>query len=169
MATIGRLWGVETVSLRIFNAYGPGQQLPAAHPPVIPQFIKQVLGGGSLVMHGAGSQTRDFVYVEDVVNALVAASTAPDVDRTVINVGSGIETSIETLAKAVGRVTGREPHLLHVGAQDAGVSRMCADLSRARDLLDYTPKVFLEEGLRLTLEQDERFGFRPEHAERPGG
>ena len=167
IATIGRLWGVETVSLRIFNAYGPGQQLPAAHPPVIPQFIKQVLGGGSIVIHGDGSQTRDFVYVEDVVDALVAAATAPNVDRQVINVGSGIETSIDALAKAVGRVTARDPHLLHVGAQDAGVSRMCADLTRARELLNFTPKVFLEEGLRRTLQQDERFDFNFEHTEYP--
>lgn len=162
ITTIGRLWGVETVSLRIFNAYGPGQQLPAAHPPVIPQFINQTLGGGSIVIHGNGSQTRDFVFVDDVVDALVAASTAPDVDRQCINVGSGVETSIDALAKQITHVTGCNAHLLHVGGQNAGVSRMCADLSRARELLNYSPKVFLDEGLRRTLQKDERFAARLE-------
>ncbi len=155
--TIGRLWNVETVSLRIFNAYGPGQQLPVAHPPVVPQFIRQVLRKGSLVIHGDGQQTRDFVYVDDVVEALVRAATAPDVDRRVINVGSGTETSINELAETIGRVTGHEPHLLYVGSQGVGVSRMRADLTLARSLLGYTPQVFLEEGLRRTLVEDSRF------------
>ena len=74
--TIGQLWNFEAVCLRVFNAYGPGQQLPVTHPPVIPYFIHQALGGGSLVTHGSGKQTRDFVYVDDVIDALVAAATA---------------------------------------------------------------------------------------------
>ncbi|NLE52244.1 MAG: NAD-dependent epimerase/dehydratase family protein [Chloroflexi bacterium] len=155
--TVGRLWQVETVSLRVFNAYGPLQQLPNAHPPVIPQFIRQALGGGSLVLHNNGTQTRDFVYLDDVVDALVAAATAPDIDRKIINVGSGVETSIRALALAVGEVTGRDVHLLNVGAESGGVSRMCADLTRARALLGYEPKVFLNEGLQRMVERDVRF------------
>jgi UDP-glucose 4-epimerase len=158
--TIGRLWDVETVSLRIFNAYGPGQQLPVTHPPVIPQFFRQALGAGSLVLHGNGVKTRDFVYIDDVVTALVQAATAPDIDQRVINVGSGTETSIYELAQAVGRATSTKPHLLNVDAQGGGVSRMRADLMLARDLLGYEPQVFLEDGLQRTLEQDERFAVR---------
>ena len=83
-----------------------------------------MLRKGSLVIHGDGQQTRDFVYVDDVVEALVRAATAPDVDRRVINVGSGTETSINELAETIGRVTGHEPHLLYVGSQGVGV-RVC--------------------------------------------
>src|SRR6185369_12590971 len=83
--TTGILWKMETVSLRVFNAYGPGQQMPAAHPPVIPALLQSALKGSSLVVHGNGQQTRDYVYIDDVVDALVAASTAPNVDRLVIN------------------------------------------------------------------------------------
>lgn len=155
--TIGRLWEVETVSLRIFNAYGPGQQMPVAHTPVIPQFIRQTLNGGSLVIHGSGKQTRDFVYLDDVVDALVSAATAPDVDRRVINVGSGVETSIDALVRLIGQATGYEPHPLYVSVQSGGVSRMRADLTLARDLLGYVPKVFLEDGLRHVLAEDRRF------------
>ena len=74
--TIGRLWGIETVSLRIFNAYGPGQHLPPSHPPVVPYYLRQALRGGTLVVHGDGSQTRDYVYVYDVISAMVAADVA---------------------------------------------------------------------------------------------
>ncbi|HML23342.1 MAG TPA: NAD-dependent epimerase/dehydratase family protein [Aggregatilinea sp.] len=155
--TIGRLWNVETVTLRVFNAYGPGQQLPVAHPPVVPQFIRQTLGKGSVVIHGSGDQTRDFVYVDDVVDALVRAATAPNVDRRVINVGSGTETSIMALARVIGDVLEREPNVLIVSTQGVGVSRMCADLTLAKSLLGYEPHVFLQEGLRRTVMEDARF------------
>lgn len=64
---IGELWGIETVILRIFDAYGPGQPLPPSHAPVIPRFLNQAISGGSIVILGDGSQTRDFVYISDVV------------------------------------------------------------------------------------------------------
>jgi UDP-glucose 4-epimerase len=90
--TIGALWGIETVILRVFNAYGPGQPLPPSHAPVIPQLLKQALGGGSLVVFGDGRQSRDFVYVDDVVDGLAAAP--PKMDRQVINIGAGSDVSI---------------------------------------------------------------------------
>jgi UDP-glucose 4-epimerase len=155
--TIGALWGIETVILRIFNAYGPGQNLPASHPPVVPRFLHQVLRGGSLVIFGGGGQTRDFVYVDDVVEALVAAATAADVDRRIINVGTGRETSINDLAARVAEVTGCEGDMLHSPAESGGVSHLCADISVARRLLSYEPNVDLVRGLGLTLERDARF------------
>lgn len=155
--TIGALWGIETVVLRIFNAYGPGQNLPASHAPVVPRFLHQARHGGSLVIFGGGGQTRDFVYVDDVVEALVTAAVAPDVDRRIINVGSGCETSINDLAMLVARVVGREVDVVRGPAEGGGVSRLCADLSLARALLAYEPRVDLEQGLRLTLERDSRF------------
>ncbi len=158
--TIGTLWGIETVSLRVFNAYGPGQSIPASHAPVIPRFLKQALGGGSLVIFGDGRQTRDFVYIDDVTDALVAAATAAGVDRLVINVGSGRETSINELAATIGRVIGRSIEPLYMTGESPGVAQLCADLSLAREKLGYRPKVSLEEGLRLTLERDPQFSQR---------
>jgi UDP-glucose 4-epimerase len=155
--SIGRLWDVETVCLRIFNAYGPGQQLPSSAAPVIPHFLKQVLGGGSVVIHGTGGQTRDFVYIDDVVDALVHAATAPNVDRKIINVGSGVDTSVTELVKLIERVLDRESHPLFVAGQSGGVSRMCADLTQAHHLLGYKPQIMLEEGLRRILRVDSRF------------
>lgn len=158
--TIGDLWGIETVSLRVFNAYGPGQQLPPSHPPVIPNFLRQAVRGGTLVVHGDGSQTRDYVFVDDVVNAMVAAASAPNVDRLVINIGSGNETSVSSLVNLILTITGRKAEVVYNPRTDPGVSRMCADLTLARQKIGYRPRVSLEEGLRLTLEHDTRFTNR---------
>jgi UDP-glucose 4-epimerase len=155
--TIGALWGIETVILRIFNAYGPGQSLPPSHPPVVPRFLHQALRGGSLVVFGGGGQTRDFVYISDVVEALVAAATAADVDRRIVNVGSARDTSINDLADLVAQVVGREVQVLHSPAEGGGVSHLCADIACARQLLNYEPQMDLVQGLRLTLERDPRF------------
>jgi len=155
--TIGDLWNIETVSLRVFNAYGPGQHLPASHPPVVPNFLRQAMHNGSLVVHGDGSQTRDYVYVDDVVSALVAASTAPNLDGAVINVGSGVETSVRELVRTVQDVTGSKVEVIYNPKTSAGVSRMRADLKLAAQKLNYRPSVSLDEGLRHILQRDPRF------------
>jgi UDP-glucose 4-epimerase len=155
--TIGAQWGIETVSLRIFNAYGPGQQLPVSHPPVIPRFLKSALTGASLVVFGDGEQTRDFVYIDDVVDALVATASAPGIDQQVINVGSGRETSLNDLVRAINRLVGRDLNPIYNAGQAGGVARMCADLTCAEALLGFTPQTTLEEGLERTLALDSRF------------
>jgi UDP-glucose 4-epimerase len=155
--TIGRLWNIETVNLRVFNAYGPGQHLPPSHPPVVPNFLRQALRGGSLVVHGDGSQTRDYVYVDDAISALVAASTAPNLDGMVINVGSGIETPVRNLVQTVLEVAGSSAEPIYSPNTPGGVGRMCADLTLAAKKLNYNPSISLEDGLRLTLQRDPRF------------
>ena len=155
--TIGKLWGIDTVCLRIFNAFGPGQHLPPSHPPVVPHFLRQAQRGGTLVVHGDGNQTRDYVYVDDVVSAMVAAATAPGINGMVINVGSGTETSIRELVRKVSQATGREVDSLYNGTTSGGVSRMRADLTLAAQKLNYKPSIKLDEGLRLTLQRDLRF------------
>ncbi|OGO21250.1 MAG: epimerase [Chloroflexi bacterium RBG_16_51_16] len=154
--TIGRLWGIETLSLRIFNAYGPGQHLPASHPPVVPYFLRQALRNGTLVVHGDGSQSRDYVYVDDVVSAMVAASTSPNVDGMVINIGSGIATNVQELVKYVLSITEGQPELLYNPKITGGVSRLTADISLAQEKLSFHPSIKLEDGLRLTLQRDPR-------------
>jgi UDP-glucose 4-epimerase len=152
--TIGELSGIETVCLRIFNAYGPGQRIPAAHPPIIPNFIRQSLQDGTLVFHGDGNQTRDYVYVDDAVNAMVSAGTAGGFDAPIINVGSGTETSVRDLARLVIDITGGGPEEVYNPRIGGGVSRMCADLSLAKEKLDYVPLIPLDKGLQLTMEKD---------------
>ncbi len=155
--TIGLLWGMETVVLRVFNAYGPGQHLPPSHPPVIPNFLYQAVRGGTLVVHGDGSQTRDYVFVDDVVDALVAAATAPQAAGEIINVGSGKETSVRQLANLVLEIAHSPAQIVYNPRSGGGVPRMCADLTKAERILNYHPRVGLAEGLRLTLTRDPRF------------
>ncbi len=155
--TIGSLWGIETVSLRIFNAYGPGQRMPPSNPPVVPYFLRQAVRSGTLVIHGDGYQTRDYVYIDDVISAMVAAATAPNINGLVINVGSGVETNLRTLSKVVLDVTGSQANVVFSSQTSGGVSRLCADLSLAKQKLNYKPVFSLEEGLRLMLQRDPRF------------
>lgn len=155
--TIGSLWGIETVALRVFNAYGPGQPIPAAHPPVVPHFLRQAVRGGTLVIHSRGDQTRDFVYLDDVVEAMVAAATVPTIDRRVINVGSGVATTIRALAQQVLEVVGSKAEWLYKESQEAGTDSMCADLTLASQKLGFSPRVRLEEGLRRMIARDPRF------------
>lgn len=155
--TIGQLWEIETVALRIFNAYGPRQNLPPSHAPVVPRFLQQVLSGGSVVIFGDGQQTRDYVYVKDVVEALIAAATAVNINRQVINIGSGIETNLNDLVNQMEIVTGRSVNRLYNGEKSGGVPRLVADISRAQTLLGFRPQTNLAAGLRRTLQEDERF------------
>ena len=156
--TIGRLSKFETVALRIFNAYGPGQDMPPAHAPVIPQVMQQVLGKGSVVVFGDGSQTRDFVYIDDVVAALAAAGTATGVDRQIINVGSGVETSINDLIATISAITGLRADVLHNREGTGGLARLVADVGKAKQLLGYAPRTDLATGLRKLLEADTAAG-----------
>ena len=150
--TIGQLSGFQTVALRIFNAYGPGQPHPPSHPPVIPEFMQQVLGKGSLVVFGDGSQTRDFVYIDDVVAALVCALESPDIDQQIINVGSGQETTISELIHQIGRTVSIKPSVLYNAGAPSGIARLVADTSKAKRLLGYRAKTDLASGLMRLYE-----------------
>ncbi|MBU6359068.1 MAG: NAD-dependent epimerase/dehydratase family protein [Chloroflexota bacterium] len=151
MHTIGALWGMETVALRVFNVYGPGQVARASHPAVIPAVVRQAFGGGSVIIHGGGKQTRDFVYIDDVTDALVNAMNAQNINRLTINVGSGVATSVNDLVATVEKAINKSVNVLRVTAESGGVSHMCADLRRARELLKYQPKVALSDGLKKVV------------------
>lgn len=152
--TIGQQAGFETVCLRVFNAYGPGQQIPPSYAPVIPSFLKQALQKGTIVVHGAGSQTRDYVYVDDVVQAMITAGMAPDIDGEIINVGSGVETSILDLVSLVSELADFEPEVIYNPRRGSGPQRMCACLQKAERLLGYQPRISLREGLQRTMQLD---------------
>lgn len=155
--TMGNLVGFQAVSLRIFNAYGPGQPLPPTHSPVIPYLMQQTAQNGSAIVFGDGEQTRDFVYIDDVVQALVAAGVASGVDRQIINIGSGQETSINQAAEAIGEVLNKQPRLLHNREKSGGTARLVADIARAQALLDYKPRIKLKTGLEMLYKNDPLF------------
>jgi UDP-glucose 4-epimerase len=123
----------------------------------VPRFIKAALSGGSVVMFGDGHQSRDFVYVSDVVQALVQAATAKEVNRKVLNIGSGQETTVNALADAIETATGNAVNRVWNQEKTGGVQRLVADITQARELLGFQPKVSLAQGLQNMLLQDPRF------------
>jgi len=151
----GEMWGrifaaehgIEFVALRYFNTYGIGQT-PSDYVGVITTFITRALAGRPMTVYGDGEQTRDFVWVEDVAEATVLA-TRPGVEGT-FNVGSGREVSINEIARMVRECAGGR--VVHVPAPRGEVRRMCADISRAREALGYSPRGRLEELLPSVVE-----------------
>lgn len=149
---IGELYSIEVVVLRIFNAYGPHQRVPVSYAPVIPRFIKNAVADGTLVVHGTGEQTRDFVYVDDVVQGMVAAGSTPEAKGHTINVGSGQEVSVNDLLRKIERIVGRRLNVVRNTVDDGGVSRAVADLALARSILGYVPRTDIDDGLSLMIE-----------------
>lgn len=152
--TIGRSSGFETVALRIFNAFGAGQQMPPAHPPVIPQVTQQILGRGSVIVNGDGTQTRDFVYIDDVVDALISSAQAANVDGEIINIGSGEEHSINELIEQISGLVGVRANVLYNNEASGGIARLVADIGKAKMLLGFKPRTGLRAGLRQFLAHD---------------
>lgn len=139
------LYDLETVVLRYFNVYGPGQ--PAGdYSGVISAFLEQAARGEPLTVHGDGRQTRDFVHVDDVVQANLLAATTDAVGQAV-NIGTGTATAIETLAHTVRDVTGAECEIVHTEARPGDIEESQADISRAAETLGYEPAIDLEAGL----------------------
>ncbi|HET9162751.1 MAG TPA: NAD-dependent epimerase/dehydratase family protein [Solirubrobacterales bacterium] len=151
LALYERLYGLSTVSMRFGNVYGPRQD-PLGEAGVIAIFCGRLLAGERPTVFGDGSQTRDYVYVGDVVVAMLAAGES---DATgPINVGTGVETDVIELAARLGALEGREngfePEL--APAREGEVQRISIDPARAERELDWRPQTDLDEGLRLTLE-----------------
>ncbi len=145
------LHGLETVALRYFNVYGPRQDPGSDYAAAIPRFAAAALAGVAPRVHGDGRQTRDFVFVEDVVRANLLAADAPDASGAVCNVGSGRRTSLLELLEEIGRQSGSALVARHGPARDGDVRDSQACLEHAAVLLGYAPSISLSEGLRLTL------------------
>ncbi|UTF55042.1 NAD-dependent epimerase/dehydratase family protein [Natronosalvus rutilus] len=144
-----QLYGLETVALRYFNAYGPRQQGP--YSGVIATFLEQARAGEPITIEGDGEQTRDFVHVSDVIQANLLAATTDAVGRA-YNVGTGTRTSIRTLAETIRDVTDSDSDIVHVEPRPGDVRHSVASVARASDELDFTARIDLESGLERLVE-----------------
>jgi UDP-glucose 4-epimerase len=152
-----RTYGYPTIVVRPFNTYGPRSHHEGDSGEVIPKFLLRCLAGRPMVVFGDGTQTRDFTYVTDTARGIILAGEHPRAVGETINVGSGSEVTINELAKRVAQTVGKPDAVVaHDRPRPGDVPRLCADLSRARALLDYEPRVSLAEGLQrlLTWYQD---------------
>jgi UDP-glucose 4-epimerase len=147
-----KLYGVETVSLRYFNVFGPRQDPSSPYSGVISIFVDRILRGAPITIFGDGEQYRDFVYVDNVVDANIAAATKDDVSGRAYNVGCGKKTSLNELAAILGRIVGKDVKPSHAEPRAGDIRESLADISRARKELGYDPKVGVEEGLRRLVE-----------------
>jgi UDP-glucose 4-epimerase len=146
-----RLYGVETVGLRYFNVFGPRQDPASEYAAVIPRFILWGLRGEPLEVHGDGNQSRDFTYIDNVVEANVLAASAPGVGGQVFNVGCGDRVSLLAIIADLERLLGRPLQRRHTPSRAGDVPHTLADVDRAKRLLGYAPLVGFGEGLRRTV------------------
>lgn len=142
-----RTYSFPTVVVRPFNTYGPRCHHEGDCGEVIPKFLLRCLTGRPLIVFGDGEQTRDFTFVSDTARGILAAGlTEAAVGRT-INLGCGRETSMNDLARTVGEVVGRPPDVVRETGRPGDVRRLCADVEKARALLNFRPEVDLRVGL----------------------
>jgi nucleoside-diphosphate-sugar epimerase len=147
-----RLFGVETVGLRYFNVFGPRQDPKSEYAAVIPRFIQWGLSGRALEVHGDGAQTRDFTYIDNVVEANILAARAAEAPGEVFNVGCGTHTSLLEIISMLEAILGRRLQRRHTPPRAGDVPHTLADIVKAKRLLGYEPLVGFEEGLRRTVD-----------------
>jgi UDP-glucose 4-epimerase len=147
---LGPLWGMSGISLRYANIYGPRQN-PHGEAGVVAIFCDRLLAGQPLVINGDGQQTRDFVHVEDVARANVLALERADVTGA-FNIGTGIETSVTTIAETLRAVAGSPVPPAHAPARPGEQRRSCLDPALAGRRLGWRPRVALRDGLTATYE-----------------
>jgi len=145
-------WGLETVSLRYFNVFGPRQRPDSPYAAVIPKFISALMDGKPPVIHGDGCQSRDFTYVANVVQANLRAAKASAAAGKVFNVACGESHSLLELLSLLAEIAGTSPSPVYEPPRAGDVRDSLADISRAKRLLGYRPEVSFEEGLLRTAQ-----------------
>ena len=145
------LFHVPTVSIRIFNTYGP-YELAGKYRNVIPNFIEKALNGEDLVITGTGKETRDFTYVDDLIDLMLSAALSPSKDGEIFNGGTGSKTEVANMAEIIKEVAESQSNLVFKPARNWDkVKDRVSDLSRSASELGYAPKVNIREGLEKTI------------------
>ena len=151
--SFSRVYGeLETVCLRYFNVFGPRQDPTSQYAAVVPRFVAAVRDGRPVTVYGDGTQSRDFTYVANVVEANLTAAEADGVNGAVLNVATGAATSVNGLADAIGELLGKPVDREFLPPRPGDVRESWADIGEARRRLGFEPAVSLEEGLRRTVE-----------------
>jgi nucleoside-diphosphate-sugar epimerase len=151
LALFTSLYGLETVSTRYFNVFGPRQDPSSPYSGVISLFIRALLDGGTPTIFGDGEQTRDFTYVANVVDGVLKACHAPGIAGQVVNVATGSRVSLNALFGTLRQLTGSSATPRYGPARTGDVRDSQADIGRARTLLGYSPAIEFQEGIARTL------------------
>ena len=146
-------YGTPVSIVRYSNVYGDGQRPDNPYCGVVAKFFAAAIEGRPLLVHGDGQQTRDFTYVDDAVDATLLAAIAPRAEGEVFNVGTGIETSVNDLARLIGEAVDRPVAIEHIDRRDIdNIRRRVVNIEKARRMLRWGPQVTLRDGLRRTAE-----------------
>lgn len=165
MKVFASLYGLETLSLRYFNVFGPRQDPNSQYAAVIPNFIKAALGGTRPVVFGDGEQTRDFCFIDNTVAAnLLGAATSSRLTGQVVNIACGDRISLNQLLGHIGAVAGTKLEAIYEPGRKGDVRDSLASIEAAKELIGYEPKVRVEEGLRRTFQ-----AFRELYAAKTSG
>ncbi len=151
-AVFTRIYGLETVALRYFNVFGPGQDPASEYAAVIPRFLTALLKKERPIIFGDGEQTRDFVYIDNIVRANMLAATVPAAIGQAINIGCGKRISLNTVLQIAGELLSTHIEAEYREARVGDVRDSVADISKAQKLLGYTPEVNFREGLARMLD-----------------
>jgi len=147
-----RLYGLETVALRYFNVFGPRQDPASTYAAVIPKFIGMLVRGEPPTVHGDGEQSRDFTYIDNVVDANLLAAESATAPGEVINVACGERITLNRLLDRIRVILGISTKAVHGPPRPGDVLHSLADIGKAEKLLGYKPRVSLDEGLRRTID-----------------
>ena len=147
-----KTYGLETVVLRYFNVFGDRQDPNSQYSAVIPIFVSKMVAGERPTIYGDGGQSRDFIYVDNVVQCNLAAADAPNASGQIINVGCGLQFTLLQLVDAINSALGTSIEPIFAEARAGDVRESLADISQAKQLLDYEPKVDFNEGLRRSID-----------------
>ncbi len=145
------VYGLETTTLRYFNVFGPRQDPSSQYAAVIPKFIKMISAGKRPTIYGDGTQTRDFTYVKNVVDANILAIKAKKTSGEVVNIACGERITLTGLASKLADVMGSNLKPEYVSELPGDIKHSLADISKAKKLLGYKPSVSFEEGLEVTV------------------
>lgn len=145
------LYGLETISLRYFNVFGPHQDPNSRYAAVIPAFIKSILNNESPVIYGDGTQSRDFTYIDNVVAANLLAANAPKLQGEVINIGNGSQIALNELVMYINNILGKDIPVAYTAERQGDVKHSLADISLAEKLIGYRPSTSFHEGLKHTI------------------
>jgi nucleoside-diphosphate-sugar epimerase len=145
-------YALQTVILRAFNVYGPHQDAGSAWAAVTPRFVTQLLDGTPPLIAGDGKQSRDFVHVNDVVDAIKAACVAPKAEGELFNIATGSRITINGLVNMINGLLGKEIQPKYEEARPGDIRHSLADVTKAQELLGFRPRVSILDGLRSTLD-----------------
>jgi UDP-glucose 4-epimerase len=152
LSVYAQLHGIETISLRYFNVFGPHQDPKSLYGAAIPAIVSRIVKGISPTLYGDGEQTRDFCYIDNVVDANLRAASTAGLKGQVVNIACAQRTSVNDIVRLANKLLGTNVKPTYAPPRVGDVRDSFADISRAKSLIGYEPKIFFEEGLRRWIE-----------------